>query len=299
MGFFSGGVCTSVVKLTGRSVIITGGNAGIGKETAIDLARRGAHVTIACRNPERGELALKEIKERSGSDLVSLKMLDLSSFSSIREFAEQINSDESSRIHTLINNAGVMMMPYQKTADGNEMQFGTNHLGHFLLTNLLLDKIKSSAPSRIINVSSAAHNRGTIKLDDINSEKSYNKQGAYGQSKLANVLFTSKLHRMLSEENVDVSVFSLHPGVIVTELWSSIQKDHPWLFAVGTRMFQFAMKTPEEGAQTQIYCAVEPGLEKDSGKYFSDCALKEPSREAQDGEVADKLWDLSLQLCGL
>lgn len=177
-------------------MLITGANTGIGKETAIDLAKRGAKIIIACRDMEKAEAAVKEIIDKSDNQNVICKKLDLADIKSIREFAEGINRDEPN-LNILINNAGVMVCPYGKTADGFEMQFGVNHLGHFLLTHLLLDLIKRSAPARIVTVSSMAHSWGVINLDDINSEKSYGKSAAYSQSKLANVLFTHSLAKRL------------------------------------------------------------------------------------------------------
>ena len=191
--YFQGPKCQSNKSLKGKTVVITGGNTGIGKETAVDLAGRGARVIIGCRNLEKGKEALKEIQERSGSSSVFLEQIDLASLESVRTFSDKILNSEP-RLDILINNAGVMACPYQKTEDGFEMQFGVNHLGHFLLTLLLLDRLKRSQPSRIINVSSSAHRMGSgkINFDDIHFEKSYSSWGAYFNSKLANVLFTSR-----------------------------------------------------------------------------------------------------------
>uniref|UniRef100_A0A672J6R7 Retinol dehydrogenase 12, like n=1 Tax=Salarias fasciatus TaxID=181472 RepID=A0A672J6R7_SALFA len=187
---------SSEERLDGKTVVITGANTGIGKETAIDLSKRGARVIIACRDMEKAKAAVKETIESSGNDNVVCKKLDLSDTKSIREFAEGINQDEA-KLNILINNAGVMMCPYGKTADGFEMQIGVNHFGHFLLTYLLLDLIKKSTPARIVTVSSIGHTWGSIHLDDINSEKNYDKNKAYYQSKLANVLFTRSLAKRL------------------------------------------------------------------------------------------------------
>ena len=214
--YFAGGVCYSRAKLDGKTVIITGANTGIGKETAIDLARRGARVIIACRSAEKGEEALMEVRAKSGNDHVVFRRLDLASLESVRQFASKVLEEEPT-IDILVNNAGVMACPYSKTEDGFEMQFGVNHLGHFLLTNLLLDRLKESPAARIVNVSSTAHRRvDAINFDDLNSEKSYNRMAAYGQSKLANILFT----RSLAKRLVGTSVIAncLHPGVIRTEL---------------------------------------------------------------------------------
>ncbi|XP_005932153.1 retinol dehydrogenase 12, like [Haplochromis burtoni] len=280
-------------KLEGKVVVITGANTGIGKETAIDLAKRGAEkVIIACRDMEKANAAVKDIIESSGNEHVVCMKLDLSDSKSIREFAEAINKDEP-KLNILINNAGVMVCPFGKTADGFEMQIGVNHLGHFLLTYLLLDLIKKSAPARIINVSSMAHSWGSINLEDLNSEKHYDKNKAYAQSKLANVLFTRSLAKRL--EGTGVTTYSLHPGVVQTELWRHLN---------GVQQFFMKMVSPftknsVQGAQTTIYCAVDPSLEKESGGYYSDCAPANCSAAAKDDNVAEKLWELSCSLLSL
>lgn len=279
-------------KLDGKTVLITGANTGIGKETARDLAKRGAHIIIACRDIEKGDAAMKEIIEQSGNSNITLKKLNLADTKSIREFAEQINKEQQ-QINILINNAGVMMCPYLKTEDGFELQFGVNHLGHFLLTYLLIDLIKRSGPARIINVSSSAHKMGKIQFDDLNSEKSYNSVKAYGQSKLANILFTRELARKL--QGTDVSVFALHPGVVRTELARHLNA----LTRFGLSLLRPFTKSPENGAETSIYCAVAPGLEKETGEYFSDCDRTTGSSAARDDEVAKKLWEVSCQMLGI
>ncbi|XP_076146240.1 retinol dehydrogenase 12 isoform X1 [Alosa pseudoharengus] len=286
------GQWSSNARLDEKTVIITGANTGIGKETARDLAKRGARIIMACRDLERGEWAREEIVEDSGNQNVVLKKLDLSSTKSIREFAELINKEEK-QLNILINNAGVMLCPYSKTADGFEMQIGVNHLGHFLLTFLLLDLIKRSAPARIVNVASVAHTWGGIQLDDINSEKGYNARRAYGQSKLANILCTRSLARRL--QGSGVTVYSLHPGVVRTELWRHLSA--PVRLAV--RVFSACTKTSSQGAQTSIYCAVDPALEEESGGYYSDCAPARCSRAARDDEMAERLWELSGQMLGI
>ena len=292
--YFEGARCHSTKSLKGKTVVITGANTGIGKETAVDLAKRGARVIIGCRNMEKGKEALKEIQERSGSTDVFLEKLDLASLDSVRKFADNILKNER-RLDILINNAGVATCPYQKTADGFEMQIGTNHLGHFLLTMLLLDRLKSSAPSRIINVSSIAHAMGSGKIDfdDIHFEKNYESWEAYYRSKLANVLFTRELSKRL--EGTHVTVNALHPGAVSTEL-----QRHIFLSSVLMSPFRwYFFKTPEQGAQTTIYCAVSEEMEGVSGKYLADCSIKEPSKSAQDDDAALKLWELSLKLVGL
>ncbi|XP_052397943.1 retinol dehydrogenase 12-like isoform X1 [Carassius gibelio] len=286
------GQWSSSVRLDDKTVIITGANTGIGKETVRDLAKRGARVIMACRDLEKAEEARKELMEDSGNQNIVANRLDLSDTKSIREFAELINKEEK-QVNILINNAGIMMCPYSKTADGFEMQFGVNHLGHFLLTYLLLDLLKKSAPSRIINVASVAHTWGSIHLDDINSEKGYSPRRAYGQSKLANILCTRSLAKRL--QGSGVTVYSLHPGVVQSELFRNLSKP----VQIAVKVFSPFTKTTIQGAQTTIYCAVEPKLDNESGGYYSDCAPALCSRDALDDEMAQKLWELSCQMLGI
>ena len=213
--YFAGGVCHSKALLNGKTVIITGANAGIGKETAVDLARRNARVIMACRSVEKGEKAAVEVRKRSGSDDVVFMQLDLASLTSVRQFAAKVLEEEP-RLDILINNAGVMACPYTKTEDGFEMQFGVNHLAHFLLTNLLLDRLKEAPSARIVNVSSRGYTFGKINFKDLGSEQSYKPWGAYGQSKLANILFTCALAKRLEGTSVTTNV--LHPGMVRTNL---------------------------------------------------------------------------------
>ncbi|XP_063967091.1 retinol dehydrogenase 11-like [Lytechinus pictus] len=290
--WLSGGRCHSNARLDGKTVIITGCNTGIGRESAKDLAKRGARVIMACRNIEKAEEARLDVVRVSGSSNVVVKKLDLASMKSIRKFAEDIKKEEK-QLNILLNNAGIMMCPRWETEDGFEMQLGTNHLGHFLLTLLLLDLIKSSAPSRIVNVSSAAHDRGSMHFDDILLKKSYGPMKAYGQSKLANILFTRELARQL--KGTGVTCYSLHPGVINTELVRHFPSYAAPLLFLGSAF----LKTPEQGAQTNIYCCVDEKAGQETGLYYKDCATATPTKAAQDNEAAKKLWDLSLKLVGL
>ncbi|XP_066875047.1 retinol dehydrogenase 13 isoform X3 [Kogia breviceps] len=214
--FVAGGACPSKTTIPGKTVIVTGANTGVGKQTAVELAKRGGTIILACRDLEKCEAAAREIRGETLNHRVNARHLDLASLKSIREFAAKIIEEEE-RVHILINNAAVMRCPHWTTEDGFEMQLGVNYLGHFLLTNLLLDKLKASAPSRIINLSSLAHVAGHIDFEDLNWEKrKYDTKAAYCQSKLALVLFTKELSRRL--QGTGVTVNALHPGVARTEL---------------------------------------------------------------------------------
>ncbi|XP_067895534.1 retinol dehydrogenase 12 isoform X2 [Heterodontus francisci] len=255
-----GGVCTSNARLDGKTVLITGANTGIGKETARELAQRGARVIIACRDLTKAEAAAHEIREDTGNEQVIVRELDLANNRSIYQFAESVIKEEK-LINILINNAGVMMCPFMKTGDGFEMHFAVNHLGHFLLTYLLLDLITRSAPARIINLSSFAHVFGRINFNDLQSEKSYDGGLAYCQSKLANVLFTRELAKRLKDTKVTVN--SVHPGCVKSELTR-----HSFVMSLAWKVLTFLIKTPKQGAQTSIYCAVAEELQEISGKHF-------------------------------
>ncbi|XP_078262476.1 retinol dehydrogenase 12 isoform X1 [Rhinoraja longicauda] len=284
----AGGVCTSDAKLNGKTVVITGANTGIGKETAKDLAQRGARVIMACRDLTKGEAAAQEIREDTGNKHVIVRELDLANTKSIYQFAENLTKEEKA-INILINNAGVMMCPFMKTSDGFEMQFGVNHLGHFLLTFLLLNLIKRSAPARIVNISSLAHNFGRINFNDLQSEKSYDGSFAYCQSKLANILFTRELAKRLKDTKVTVN--SVHPGCVKSELTR-----HSWVMALAWKILTFLIKTPKQGAQSSIYCAVAEELEEISSKHFSDCQPAFVAPQGKNDETAKKLWDVSCKL---
>ncbi|MBN3325498.1 RDH13 dehydrogenase, partial [Atractosteus spatula] len=295
--WFAGGKCKSRARLDGKTVLITGANTGIGKATAEELACRGARVILACRDLTRAHKAAEEIRQNSGNGNVVVKQLDLALLESVRQLAKDILESED-RLDILINNAGIMMCPQWKTRDGFEMQLAVNHLGHFLLTNSLLDLLKKSSPSRIINVSSLAHEKGQINFDDINLEASYNPVTSYRQSKLANVLFTRELAARL--KGTGVTANCLHPGVIRTELGRHLMPTIPlWKKVVFFPFFLLVFKTPRQGAQTTIHCAVDEDLESVTGVYFTDCAPKETAPQGQDDEAAKRLWDLSAQMVGL
>ncbi|CAB1425696.1 unnamed protein product [Pleuronectes platessa] len=287
----TGGRCPSNATITGKTVVITGANKGIGKETAQELAKRGGRVIMGCRDMEKCEAAAKEIRGKTLNPHVYACRLDLASMKSIQEFAEKIKREEQ-RVDVLINNAGVMRCPAWKTEDGFDMQFGVNHLGHFLLTNLLLEKLKESAPSRVINLASLAHIVGKMDFEDLNWEKKkFDTKQAYCQSKLANVLFTRELAKRL--QGTGVTVNAVHPGVVATELGRH----------TGLHQSQFSssvlMKSPELGAQPSVYLAVSEEMEGVTGRYYDVMTEKEPAPQALDEEAAHRLWEVSSRLVGL
>jgi NAD(P)-dependent dehydrogenase (short-subunit alcohol dehydrogenase family) len=296
--YFDGGEFKSLRRLDGKTVIITGANTGIGKETAIDLAKRGARVIIACRNIEKGKEALKEIQEQGNSQQVYLQKLDLASLKSVREFAENIKKNEP-KLDVLINNAGVMMCPYMKTEDGFEMQLGVNHLGHFLLTNLLLDLLTRSSPSRVVNLSSLGHKLTTrFNFENfVNNENTYGKIDAYAQSKLANILFTKELAKRL--EGTGVTTYAVHPGSVKTELGRHTMMSIKVVELLLKPIMLLTSKTPYQGAQTSLYCAVSEDLERVSGRYYADCAEATSSEASTNEQDAKTLWDVSAKLVGL
>ncbi|XP_035418426.1 retinol dehydrogenase 14 [Cygnus atratus] len=292
----------SAASMRGKTVIITGANSGLGRAVAAELLRMRARVIMGCRDRARAERAASEIRaelaEREaaegGGELV-VRQLDLASLSSVRDFCRQVLQEEP-RLDVLINNAGIFQCPYMKTEDGFEMQFGVNHLGHFLLTNLLLGLLKNSAPSRIVVVSSKLYKYGEINFEDLNSEISYNKSFCYSRSKLANILFARELARRL--EGTGVTVNSLHPGIVRTNLGRHV--NIPLLAKPLFNLVSWAFfKTPLEGAQTSIYLASSPEVEGVSGKYFGDCKEEELLPKAMDDLVARKLWDISEVMVGL
>ncbi|XP_055319861.1 retinol dehydrogenase 13-like [Sitodiplosis mosellana] len=284
------------IKATDKRIVITGTTSGIGKETARELAKREARVYMACRDMKKCEQIRDDIILESANKHVHCIECDLSSMDSIRKFVKEYKEREN-RLDILINNAGVMRCPHTLTKDGFEMQLGVNHMGHFLLTNLLLDLITKSAPSRIINVSSAAHLRGKINAEDINSEKSYDSAEAYNQSKLANIMFTRELARKLTGTGVTVN--AVNPGLVDTEITRHMgvfKSLSGMIFRPLTWPF---LKTPKSGAQTTIMAALEPRLANKSGLYYSNCTKDQVSEEAKNKSVSDWLWTVSEKWTGL
>ncbi|XP_060727602.1 retinol dehydrogenase 14a [Tachysurus vachellii] len=279
-----------------KTVIVTGANSGIGKATAAELLRREARVIMACRSVERGDRAAQEIRQlQPDTGQLLVRPLDLACMSSVRSFCLQINKEEP-RLDVLINNAGVYQCPYSRTEDGFEMQFGVNHLGHFLLTHLLLDLLKRSAPSRVVVVSSKLYKRGEINFDDLNSEHSYDAAAAYARSKLANLLFTLELGRRL--EDTGVTVNALTPGIVRTNLGRHVHV--PLLAKPLVSLASWALlRSPEEGAKTSVHLACSPDVEGVRGKCFADCQEMKLLPKATDEDVAKKLWDISEVMVGI
>jgi NAD(P)-dependent dehydrogenase (short-subunit alcohol dehydrogenase family) len=290
-------VVNNIPNQTDRVAIVTGANSGIGYETVRALAQKGAAVILACRSMQKGETAVAQIRREAPNANLELMHLDLSDLGSVKKFVQEFK-EHHDRLDLLINNAGVMMPPFTKTKDGFELQFGTNHLGHFALTGLLLDRIKSTPQARVVNVSSMAHRWGSINFDDLNWEKSYDRTGAYGQSKLANLLFTYELQRRFSANGSDAISTAAHPGWTATNL-----QTHAPLFRFLNPLFS---QKPEMGALPTLYAAISPDVE--GGDYYGPNGWYEsrgyPKRVSSNGQshdtaVATRLWTISEELTGV
>ncbi len=279
--------------MVGQVVVVTGGNSGIGKEAAVAMAAMGATVVITARDQAKGDQALDELRYRSGRDTVEVMALDLSDFASVRAFAAQV-VDRHDRLDVLVNNAGGILSQRLETVQGFEMTFGVNHLGHFLLTDLLLDRLKDSGPSRVVTVSSIAHRyalRG-LSYADLQSTHHYWSMDAYAQSKLANVLFTRELARRLDGSGVTANC--LHPGVVRTGFGSSDDTTGLERLAMlaGSPFFVNATR----GARTTVFLASSPAVAGRTGGYYVRCREHRPSSVARDPEAARHLWQISEQL---
>ena len=282
---------------TGRTAVVTGDNTGLGYETAAALAAKGAHVVLAVRNLEKGEEAARRIEQATPGAQIQLQELDLTSLDSIRTAADELRTAHES-IDLLINNAGVMMTPKSTTKDGFELQFGTNHLGHFALTNLLLDRVQAAPGSRIVTVSSVGHRfaRG-IRFDDLQWERDYNRIRAYGQSKLANLLFTYELQRRL--QGTDTIAVAAHPGGSNTELTRNL----PRFVAVAMPLFKPLFQGPDMGALPTLRAATDPGVL--GGQYYGPDGFGEQrgypkvvasSTASHDTDAQRRLWAVSEEL---
>ncbi|GKU89289.1 hypothetical protein SLEP1_g3446 [Rubroshorea leprosula] len=282
------------------ATVIIGASSGIGTETARVLAMRGVHVIMGVRTMAAGLDVKEAIVKEIPSAKVDVMELDLSSLESVRKFASEYNSS-GRPVNLLINNAGIMATPFKLSKDNIELQFATNHLGHFLLTNLLLDTMKKTArdskrEGRIVILSSEAHRfpySEGIRFDKINDESGYSSIRAYGQSKLANVLHANELaRRFKQEEGVDITANSLHPGAIVTNLLRHMSIIH----GIVTKIGKFALKDVHQGAATTCYVALHPQVRGVSGEYFKDSNIGQAAEKGRDPELANKLWDFSMNM---
>ncbi|KAI8787826.1 retinol dehydrogenase 13-like [Biomphalaria glabrata] len=286
--------CIGGSRMKGKTIIVTGANGGIGKEIALQLAHRGGKVIMACRDAVEGKKAAEFVRKETENMDVYFMKLDLNSFKSIREFVEKFKKKESN-LHLLINNAGVMMCPQEKTEDGFDVQFQTNYLGPFLLTELLLDILKASAPSRIINTTASAHNLGDINFDDINLEKKqYSLGDVYAQSKLAVVLHTFQLAERLKDTKVTCNV--VNPGICNTDIYRYLPLKSKKFIRVSFAPFMwFLMKYPEDGAQISIYLSTADELAETSGKHFKDAKEQPLSGKCLDKLLQEQLYRASLK----
>jgi retinol dehydrogenase 12 len=280
--------------MVGKNVLVTGGNTGIGLETAAGLAAQGARVVITARDPVKGKDAVEEIRKRHPDADVDVMELDLSRLADVRSFAKDFSA-RYSKLDVLVNNAGLVLDKRSVTEDGFETTFQVNHLGPFLLTNMLLDNLKAAAPSRIVNVASTAHRGVTLDFDDLQNEGGYRSMRAYGKSKLCNILFTRELARRLA--GTGVAANSLHPGTVRTGFGRD--GDVSGLFALGIRIGGVFFKSPAQGARTSIHVASAPDLETTTGEYFVNRRVSKPSAAARDDEAARRLWEVSEQLVGI
>ncbi len=292
------------LDLGGRTALVTGGSSGLGKETARSLAAHGAKVVLTARDVPKGEQAAAEIRASTGNAAVEVAELELGSLAAIRTAAGRIVAAQP-RFDLLINNAGVMACPFAKTTDGFELQFGSNHLGHFLFTLLMLPALRRGDAPRIVNLSSRGHHIAPVDFDDLHFERrAYDKWQSYGQAKTANVLFTVGLERRLAGDGIHA--FAVHPGAIMTELGRHLQLEDIQYLQTRTRGMQF--KSVEQGAATSCFAATAPELANRGGLYLEDChvAAIDDAPEAPEGvksyaldpAAAERLWDVSERAVG-
>lgn len=290
---------TQGIDGSGLTAIVTGASSGLGTETARVLALRGVHVVMAVRNMSAGREVKESILKQNPRAKIDAMELDVSSIASVNNFASNFKSS-GLPLNLLINNAGILATPYMLSKDNIELQFATNHVGHFHLTNLLLETMKKTAhesnkEGRIVNVSSRRHQfsyREGIRFDKINSQSGYNGLSAYGQSKLANVLHANELARRLKEDESRITANSVHPGAIATNIF----RYHSFFGGLANVFGKFVLKTVHQGAATICYVALHPQVNGVSGKYFVDCNLSKPSLDANNGELGKKLWDFTTRL---
>ncbi len=287
----------------GRTAIVTGANSGLGLSTSRELARHGASVVLACRNTDKGEAALQTIEAAVPGAQVECSQLDLGSLESVQSFAERFRSAHDS-LDLLINNAGVMAPPRRQTADGFELQLGTNHLGHFALTARLIDLMRSRADARVVTLSSNAHKMGRINFEDLQSERGYKRWGAYGQSKLADLIFALELDRRLRSAGSNIKSIAAHPGYAATNLQTAAPPALDRLVMTFTNLI--VAQSADMGALPSLYAATYPDLAGGSyvgpdgiGEFRGHPHVVSPSRSAQDEDVAARLWAVSEELTGV
>ena len=280
--------------MTGKIVIVTGANSGIGKATARQLADLGATVVLACRCKERAEAALCELNCVEGR-CFDLLPLDLADLESVRAFAAMFAA-KYDRLDALINNAGILGRRRAETKQGFEMSFGVNYLGAFLLTMLLLPLLEKSEQGRIVMMTSVAHAWGTVRFDDLNYTRGYNRFAAYGHSKLCNLLFTRALAQKLRARGSRITINAVHPGIVATDIVVNRANDRFRWVASAMKLF---FLTSDEGAKTSVYLASDPALCQTSGEYFYRCKIEPSSEASKNLASANRLYDASLKLCGL
>ncbi len=278
--------------MAGKNVVVTGTTSGIGRESALGLARMGASVALVARDRTRGEETLEAVRAVSTGGAPSLFLADLASLAEVRALAASIASALPT-LDVLVNNAGAIHMTRKPTADGFEMTFAVNHLAPFLLTNLLLPKLLASAPARVVTVASEAHRQARLDFDDLQGERDYAAFRAYGRSKLANILFSNELARRLAGTRVTSN--SLHPGVVATGFGKN---DPGWMRLLVTVGRPF-LTSPEKGARTTLHVATAPELAGVSGRYFKRSREARPSAAALDAGSQARLWDVSARMVGL
>ncbi|KAM5150571.1 dehydrogenase/reductase SDR family member 13 [Callospermophilus lateralis] len=286
--------CGGIGSLRGRTAVVTGSNSGIGKMTALELARRGARVVLACRSRERGEAAAFDLRQESGNNEIIFMALDLASLASVRAFATAFLRSEP-RLDILIHNAGISSCG--RTRETFNLLLRVNHIGPFLLTHLLLPRLKTCAPSRVVVVSSAAHRRGHLDFTRLDRPVVGWQQElrAYADSKLANVLFARELATQL--EGTGVTCYAAHPGPVNSELF--LRHVPGWLCPLLRPLAWLVLRAPKGGAQTPLYCALQEGIEPLSGRYFANCHVEEVLPAARDDRIAQRLWEASMRLAGL
>eukprot|EP01112_Ceratiomyxa_fruticulosa_P012977 TRINITY_DN3623_c0_g1_i1.p1 TRINITY_DN3623_c0_g1~~TRINITY_DN3623_c0_g1_i1.p1 ORF type:complete len:344 (-),score=57.93 TRINITY_DN3623_c0_g1_i1:68-1099(-) len=298
-GFSAKSTCEDVIRdidLTGKNIIITGANSGIGFEATKIMAKHGANIIMACRDLNRSKDAFEEVQRVARfPENVRLLKLDLGSFESILNFVNEFNQ-MNIPLHVLMNNAGVITLSREETVDGLERVFGTNHIGHFLLTNKLVPRLLEGKPSRVVNLSSDAHKFGKLDWEDLESKKSFSTMRVYGKSKTCNILFTLEFNKRYSEQGIYSN--AVHPGYVPSTNLGDVRSRAP-AFVVNTYLFIGNMigRSLSQGAATQVYCATAPELEGKGGAYFYDANEKPADPHAQSLESAEKLWNISYSLC--